>query len=146
MAETRFIAKAILLDSNDDFLLLQRSDSHPRLAGFYDLPGGMIEKGEEPGDAVLREIKEETSLEIDKQNIRVLYATTKLISGKSFPTLLYVARIDASKPHVTISWEHKTYDWAPLDKLQEVEPQLASTYREALNYIRANDILSDIFN
>ena len=146
MAKTRFVAKALLLDANGDFLLLKRTDTHPMLANFYDLPGGTVEKGEEPGDAVSREIQEETGIVLDKTNLKVLYTTTNLLHGRSFPTMLYVAHVEDTAPEIRISWEHQSYEWAPLSKLPEVEPQLAPTYREALDYIRENDIIKDIFH
>jgi 8-oxo-dGTP pyrophosphatase MutT (NUDIX family) len=102
----------------------------------------MIEDGEEPGDGVLREIEEETGIKADRP--KVLYATTMLIGGDSYPTLLYCIRLDHESPEVVISWEHSTYEWAPLAKLADVEPQLAPTYREALEYIRSNEILNDL--
>jgi len=146
MVKTRFVAKALLLDASGNFLLLRRTDTHPMLAGFYDLPGGTVEKGEEPGNAVLREVAEETGIVLDKSRLKVLYTTTNLLHGRSFPTMLYVAHIDIVAPEVNISWEHQSFEWASLDRLPEVEPQLAPTYREALDYVRANDVLKDIFN
>ncbi|MDB5176843.1 MAG: hydrolase [Candidatus Saccharibacteria bacterium] len=141
MGHTMFTAKALVFDSNGDFLLLKRSDTHPFLAGFYDLPGGIIEDGEEPGDAVVREINEEVGLNVMKKDIQIFYATTKFINNKSIPTLLYAVHIDSEKPDITISWEHKSYEWAPIERLHEVEPQLAPAYGDALNYILDNDIL-----
>ena len=142
MAATYFVAKSVIIDEEGSFLLLTRSDTHPTLAGMYDLPGGMIEAGEEPGAGVRREILEETGIVTD--NADVLYATTMMIGGASYPTLLYVVRVLGSSPEVTLSWEHGTFEWAPIEKLSLVEPQLAPTYGEAFNYIRANDILRDI--
>lgn len=142
MAKTHLVAKALIFDSAGKFLLLTRSDTHPTLAGYYDLPGGMIEPSEEPGAGVLREIQEETG--ITTSGAKVLYATTMLIGSVSYPTLLYCIYLGDESPAVTISWEHSSYEWAGLDKLAEVEPQLAPTYREALQYIRANDILSEL--
>lgn len=141
MAGSSFVAKAIVLDTSGSFLLLTRSDTHPTLAGFFDLPGGMIEPGEEPGEAIKREIKEETDL--TASNLKVIYATTMMIGGTSYPTLLYKVTIEHHLPSITLSWEHNMYEWASLEKLAEVEPQLAPTYREALEYIRTNNILSD---
>mgnify|MGYP000858077679 CR=1 FL=1 len=146
MATTQPVAKAIILDSQAQFLLLQRSDTHPTLAGFYDLPGGSISENEEPGAAVIREVQEETGLHLAIDRIKILYTTTQLLHGRSYPTLLYIAYLAEQAPEVQMSWEHKSYEWAPLDRLVEVEPQLASTYREALEYIRAHDILEDIAN
>jgi 8-oxo-dGTP diphosphatase len=144
MARTVSVAKALILDSKDNFLLLTRGDTHPRLAGYYDLPGGQIEPDEEPGEAVIREIVEETGLSFHRKDLRLLYSVTKLLNEKSFPTLMYLVRIDSEKPDVELSWEHSKYEWAPLDRLPEVEPQLAATYREALDYIRMNSIIEDL--
>ena len=144
MAVTRFVAKAILLDSKGDFLLLKRSETHPRLAGFYDLPGGTVELSEDSRTAVIREIFEETAIELSIDQVRVVYTTTHMIHGKSYPTMLYLVRVPAEKPEVTISWEHESYEWAGIERLEEVEPQIAPTYREALDYIRENNILEDI--
>lgn len=142
MATTCFVAKSIILDSTGKFLLLTRSGTHPTLAGYYDLPGGMIEAGEEPGAAVLRETFEETGIKATAP--QVMYATTMLIGGTSYPTLLYCIRLENESSPVTLSWEHESYEWAALEKLVDVEPQLAPTYREALGYIRANNILNDL--
>lgn len=144
MTLTHFVAKALLLDKDDNFLILTRSNDHPRLAGFHDLPGGRIEKGEEPGAAVMREIREETGLELSYQDIRVLYTTTHLINGRSWPTLLYAARVSQTRPDINLSYEHQSYEWAQLSRLEEIEPQTAPTYREALDYIRNNNVLEDV--
>ncbi len=144
MATTQPVAKAIILDTTGCFLLLQRSDTHPSLAGFFDLPGGGLQENEEPGAAVIREVSEETGLQLSIDRIKILYTTTQLLHGRSYPTILYIAYVREEAPQVAISWEHKSYEWAPLERLEEVEPQLAPTYREALDYIRAHDVLADI--
>lgn len=142
MAATSFVAKAIVLDDDGKFLLLTRSATHPTLAGYHDLPGGMIEDGEEPGAAVSRELKEETGL--DASGMKAMYAITMLIGGTSYPTLLYYMKVTGASPAVELSWEHESFEWAGLERLAEVEPQLAPTYRQALEYIRSNDILNDL--
>lgn len=144
MAKTRCVAKALLLDEQQHFLLLKRSSDHPMLAGFYDLPGGTVVPGEEFGAAVIREIAEETGISVDVSQLNVLYATTKFLHGHSYPTLLYIGHVTGVEPEVTISWEHQSYEWASLDRLSEVEPQLAPTYREALDYIRQHSIIEDL--
>lgn len=142
MAKTHFVAKAIVLDSKNNFLLLTRSETHPSLAGFYDLPGGMVEPNEEPGDAVRREIAEETGLIVT--TCEVLYATTMMIGAASYPTLLYLCSVASISPEIRLSWEHSDYEWAGMSKLGDVEPQLAPTYQQALAYISSNNILQDI--
>jgi 8-oxo-dGTP diphosphatase len=45
-------------------ILLARRAGEPD-AGKWDLPGGFLEEGEHPLDALLRELREETSLELE---------------------------------------------------------------------------------
>ena len=47
----------------DGKVLLSRRGIEPR-RGFWDLPGGFLEEGEEPLDGLAREFREETGLEV----------------------------------------------------------------------------------
>lgn len=46
-------------------LLTGRRTEPPDLAGGWELPGGKVEPGEQPQDALLREIREELGVEIE---------------------------------------------------------------------------------
>ncbi len=51
---------AVIEDRMGNIVLIKRK--YPPYQGFYALPGGFVEKGENPKQALLREIKEETNL------------------------------------------------------------------------------------
>src|SRR5689334_9855545 len=51
---------AFVADADGRFLALRRA--HPPSTGEWDLPGGFVEAGEAPADAIVREIAEETGL------------------------------------------------------------------------------------
>jgi 8-oxo-dGTP diphosphatase len=54
---------AVILDEGEKILLIKRK--FPPFKDFYALPGGAIDKGENPEEALLREVKEETNLNIE---------------------------------------------------------------------------------
>ena len=53
---------AIIEDNKGNIILIKRK--YPPYQGFYALPGGFIKKGEKPKQALVREIKEETNLDV----------------------------------------------------------------------------------
>jgi len=57
---------------NGNFLVTQRNDTKA-----WTLPGGGLENGESPEDAVKREVKEETGLEIEPLSLTGIYVRNK---------------------------------------------------------------------
>ncbi|MDX1797163.1 MAG: NUDIX hydrolase, partial [Candidatus Lokiarchaeia archaeon] len=57
-----YTVDAVIEERNGNIVLIKRK--YPPFQGFYALPGGFIEKGEKPKNALLREIKEETNLSV----------------------------------------------------------------------------------
>jgi len=58
---TRVASYALCLDAEDRLLLARVAPGYPA-AGKWTLPGGGLDFGEDPADAVLRELNEETGL------------------------------------------------------------------------------------
>jgi ADP-ribose pyrophosphatase YjhB (NUDIX family) len=50
---------------NGRVLLARRA--HPPFEGFWDIPGGFLDEGEDPLDGLRRELMEETGLEVEPQ-------------------------------------------------------------------------------
>ena len=54
---------AVIEDKSGNLVLIKRK--YPPFQGLYALPGGFIESGEKPKQALLREVKEETNLDVE---------------------------------------------------------------------------------
>jgi 8-oxo-dGTP pyrophosphatase MutT (NUDIX family) len=141
---TILIAKALVLDVQNDVLLMRRSGTHPTLAHHPDLPGGLIEEDEDPTQALVREIKEETGLDVNTDQLKLAYTGTEDWEGDSRIRMLYVVRIAEAKPKVTISWEHEDASWIPLEKLPAIEHEYNHFYKVGLAYLREKEILRDL--
>jgi len=81
-------AEAVLLDG-EGRVLLGRRRFEPRL-GYWDLPGGFLEEGEEPLDALRREVREETQLEVEP--LRFLGHWNEPYDGRVVLCLTWLAR------------------------------------------------------
>ncbi len=61
MADITHVAVAIIQKENQAFLLASRPEGKP-WAGWWEFPGGKIEAGEMPHDALVRELQEELGI------------------------------------------------------------------------------------
>src|SRR5258706_12019579 len=61
-------AAAVVINEAGEVLLHRRSDD-----GTWCLPGGAIDPGEEPAEAVIREVREETGLQVIAERIVGVY-------------------------------------------------------------------------
>ncbi|MFZ2494222.1 MAG: NUDIX hydrolase [Candidatus Saccharimonadales bacterium] len=113
------VAKCLVVNVEHRVLLLTIGEhtKYPRLSYSADLPGGIIEKDEQPRDGVVREIYEETGIVVDPAQLHKVSAMTTIVPGVDalVEKQLYIVR--TSSLSVTLSYEHESYRWVTLDEL-----------------------------
>lgn len=132
----RLVVAAAVLDSlTDPRTMLCTSRSYPaEHAGRYELPGGKVEPGEEPRQALIRELAEEISLEVNlgqevppPTDLGVASPTPGAQPGDDAPAWPvlngYRMRVWLAEPHdpahgPELGAAHETMHWVPLHEVE----------------------------
>lgn len=100
-------------------LIVQRSMGETFLPGYFELPGGKVDFGEDPEEALKREFREEVNLEI---KVGSPFKTFSYISenGKrhTVEILFFVHLTDPKKNQVILSSAHIDYKWITKDEVE----------------------------
>jgi len=111
----RKVVNGIILNKSKFLIIKRKEGLH---AGKWAFPGGILEKGETDKDALVREIKEETNLDIKKIGRKISTYNYKreneLVTGNSY--LIFVNSFD-----VKINNEIDDFRWVTIEELENLE-------------------------
>jgi len=137
------VAKTLLINDRNQALVLRRSvwPEKPERSHQADIPGGMVDVGELEINGAAREIKEETGIVINPQDLILGYTKTFYddLHDQSHTKFFYVSRIDHT-PEVIISYEHESYDWTPVPQLLE-KYEFTEFYEESIRYLIGHGLI-----
>ena len=106
---TKIISAAALVDVDGRVLLAQRPDDKD-MAGLWEFPGGKIEQGETPEQALIRELKEELAIDTRSSCLAPLSFASHEYENFHLLILLYVCRRWWGSPVAveggTLAWVH----------------------------------------
>lgn len=110
-------AIAIIVNSDNKILLLKRSDDPKQwMPSKWALVGGAIEKGENPKEAVKREIKEETGLEIEK-----FTNTFTIQRHKDSIEHVFACRYEGEPTDIKLNEENTNYGWYDVEEMNYLD-------------------------
>ena len=98
------VSAAVIREAPGAAVLLTRRMKGAHLAGLWEFPGGKVERGEDPEDALVRECREEIALEIEVGDI--LEVAHHAFAEKEVLLLFYDCRARGEREHNDIEHPH----------------------------------------
>lgn len=109
--------RGIIKNDKDEILIVKRHPKSRTDPEMWELPGGKVENGEFFADALVREIKEETNLDVEvgdfAEAIQNDYPHKRTVQ-----LMMYLSDI---RGEVKISEEHTEWMWASIEKIKTLE-------------------------
>lgn len=87
-------------------------------SGHWNLPGGGLHKGEKPADGAVRELAEETGLQVKPESLRHIH-TKRVVdtNGIRYAEIFFVVDLPKTVPLQRQKWEISEAAWMPIKEL-----------------------------
>jgi 8-oxo-dGTP diphosphatase len=102
-------------DHKNTFLLMKRHSTSPQ-GNTWGVPGGKLEQGETPEQCVLREVKEETGIELELEKLNFKGTVYIRLPTLDYTFHLFSAEFEELPPQVSLNKEHTEYRWVTLQQ------------------------------
>ena len=116
----------VIQDAHGRYLITQRKLDKPWGAGWWEFPGGAVLSGETPDEAVVREVAEETGLDVSGMKIARIfgYERTNAVEMNNYFMDLYGFQFDFCSEDVVVQEEEvEGFKLATADEIAELGAQ-----------------------
>lgn len=107
---------AAILENQKGQVLIARRKKGKNLAGYWEFPGGKIEKGETPEQCMIRELNEEMNIQIETGDY--VGENIHRYNEGAVRLLAYKGKISGGAIQLT---DHDEYAWVELQELKKVK-------------------------
>lgn len=118
--ESRFTVVGACLEKDGKVLLLKRAAHKPQ-GGTWCLPAGKSEAGEDPEEALVREVYEETGITLDKGRLGPPRTWYVVWPDSSFVWTVFRVGMDGDELITLRADEHEAYQWATPREALDIE-------------------------
>lgn len=116
MPEFGVATKAIIFNTKlEKYLVLKKSDLEDINPNTFDIPGGRIRFGEKLEEAVTREAKEETGLDVEVGKVFNVWTFVK--QGEEFQLIGIDFFCVTDEEEVKLSEEHSGFEWRGAEEI-----------------------------
>ena len=110
-----FVGAIILNEKNKVLIMSRKTDDF--MGGIDELPSGNMEQGENIYNSLIREVKEETNLDV--VNVKLYIGSFDYISGKGKKARQYNFVLDVKNTGNIILTEHDEYKWLTIEEIRK---------------------------
>lgn len=140
---TQKVVLAAVIVKKNAAIILQRSQKEKFYPGMWELPGGKKELFEDIDRALIREVKEETSVKIQSPQVFSVfdYVLDNDTEIRDTTQINFVAEV-SNNADVKISKEHQNYAWVTKKELSRyrISKETKAVILKAFEYLRKHKI------
>ncbi len=131
--------KCLIENEKSEFLILEKSveeAKNDRSESLYDIPGGRLEYGETLIDAISREVREETSLNLDRFTLLDVQTIVRK-DGLQLMILAYYSKVKEEK--IVLSNEHCNFLWVSKEEINKKIPLWIVEYIKKVVHVQTKE-------
>ena len=125
-----------LLIKDGRALIIRRANHESFLPGYYELPSGKVEFGEDPRDAIVREFKEETNLFV--KTIKPYHTFSYVMENGNRHTveIVYLVNLADESSIIALSEDHDEYKWISPEEIDNynITDEMKESILGGMNY------------
>jgi 8-oxo-dGTP diphosphatase len=113
MEPKMFVATKAFIVFNGKVLIVRESGQYidGTQAGNYDTPGGRVQPGQSFDESLLREVREETGLEIKIGKPVYVNESCPVVRGEQWQIVRIFFACEAASDQVVLSEDHDAFEW-----------------------------------
>ncbi|HYZ48122.1 MAG TPA: (deoxy)nucleoside triphosphate pyrophosphohydrolase [Sphingomonas sp.] len=115
--DSLLIVVAAALVHSDGLVLVQQRAPHRSMAGLWEFPGGKVELGETPEQALVRELAEELGIGLAAETLTPAAFASERLGDRHMLLLLYTARAWRGEPQPL---DASAIRWVSLDEMRSL--------------------------
>lgn len=108
--DKKLIIHTLIFNNQKQVLITRRSETNDMLPGYWDIPGGSLEDGEEPIVGAVRETEEESGLDVKNLSLFFCHSNIDATKNKQFVTLVFLAEYAGGEIKLNLE-EHNDFAW-----------------------------------
>ena len=108
--------KVVVINDEKKILIIRRSKTDYSRPFAWETPGGAVDEKEDPLDAAVREVQEETGVHIT--DVKPFHTMTVFEEDGDKVVMIFYTACTADN-NVTLSFEHDQYKWVTIDEFEK---------------------------